>query len=91
MTEQVAVEVTVSGRVQGVAFRASTRAEALRLGVSGWVRNLPDGQVEAHFEGAAPSVAALVEWCGTGPGWARVDGIVPRPATASDLAGFEIR
>ena len=64
--------VTVSGRVQGVWFRDSCRREADARRVSGWVRNCPDGRVEAAFEGTAESVEALVAWCSTGPRRARV-------------------
>ena len=83
--------VVVSGRVQGVAFRASTRAEARRHGVDGWVRNRADGGVEAVFEGAASAVDALVAWCREGPRFARVDGIEVREETPEGLAGFEVR
>ncbi len=53
----------VSGRVQGVFFRSEMRREATRRGVRGWVRNLPDGRVEAIFEGEEQNVKALVEFC----------------------------
>jgi acylphosphatase len=59
--------VLVSGRVQGVWFRGSCRAGAERLGVAGWVRNLPDGRVEAVFEGEDDAVEAMLAWCRTGP------------------------
>lgn len=55
------------GRVQGVFFRASTRDAARRLGLTGWVRNLPDGRVEAVFEGEEADLRRILEWCGTGP------------------------
>jgi acylphosphatase len=71
----VRVRVVVSGRVQGVFFRASCADEARRRGVGGWVRNVPDGRVEAVFEGEEPQVAALVAWCGHGPSGARVDAV----------------
>jgi len=67
--------VWVSGRVQGVWFRDACAREATALGVRGWVRNLADGRVEAVFEGDEPAVAALVEWCRTGPPRARVAGV----------------
>jgi len=67
------VSVTVHGRVQGVAFRHYTCRRALELGITGWVRNLPDGAVEGLFEGDDSAVAALVEWCRNGPPAARVD------------------
>lgn len=59
--------VFVSGRVQGVFFRGETAAMARRLGVDGWVRNLPDGRVEALFEGEKESVEKAVEFCRRGP------------------------
>ena len=61
-----AVQVKVSGRVQGVAFRWEAQREALRLGVTGWVRNEPDGAVAAHLEGDEQAVDAMVAWCGRG-------------------------
>jgi len=67
------VSVIVRGRVQGVAFRHHTCQRALELGVTGWVRNLPDGAVEGLFEGDDGAVAALVEWCRSGPPAARVE------------------
>jgi acylphosphatase len=65
--------VVVHGQVQGVAFRHYTSRRALELGVTGWVRNLPDGSVEGVFEGDEAAVNALVEWCRSGPPAARVD------------------
>jgi len=65
--------VFVSGRVQGVWFRASTRDKAEELSLKGWVRNLPDGRVEAVFEGDDRAVEEMVEWCRHGPPMARVD------------------
>ncbi|MDA8413541.1 MAG: acylphosphatase [Desulfobacteraceae bacterium] len=67
------VSVIIHGRVQGVAFRHYTCQRALELGVTGWVRNLPDGAVEGLFEGDEAAVATLVEWCRSGPPAARVD------------------
>ena len=69
----VRIGVTVHGRVQGVAFRHHTQCRAMELGVTGWVRNLPDGSVEGLFEGSDAAVSAMVEWCRTGPPSARVD------------------
>ena len=62
----------VRGRVQGVWFRDSCRAEARRLGVHGWVRNLPDGRVEAAFEGEVDAVDEMTDWCRHGPPHATV-------------------
>jgi len=61
------VHLFVSGRVQGVFFRASTRDTARRLGLTGWVRNLPDGRVEGLFEGDEEALRRLIEWCRSGP------------------------
>jgi len=69
------VSVIVRGRVQGVAFRHYTCQQALELGVSGWVRNRPDGAVEGLFEGDDAAVDALVEWCRSGPPAARVESV----------------
>ena len=71
----VRAHLVVSGLVQGVAFRACTAEEARRLGVRGWVRNLPDGRVEAEAEGARAAVEALVRWCHRGPPPARVTAV----------------
>lgn len=67
------LRVVVSGTVQGVWFRESCRREAERLGVAGWVCNLPDGRVEAIFEGPAAEVAAMAAWCRKGPPNAAVE------------------
>jgi len=66
------VRVLVSGDVQGVGFRWSARDEASARGVAGWVRNRPDGRVEAVFEGSPEAVDAMVAWCRSGPRWATV-------------------
>ena len=75
------VHVSVAGRVQGVGFRDSLRAQALRLGVRGWVRNRRDGSVEAVFQGEAAAVDALLAWTRRGPPAARVDAVTARPAS----------
>lgn len=67
--------VLISGRVQGVYFRAYTLQEANRLGLVGWVRNLPDGRVEALFEGPDEAVEQMLSWCRTGSPNARVTNI----------------
>ncbi len=67
------VRVVASGRVQGVFYRATCAELARERGLGGYVRNLPDGRVEAAFEGADADVDAMVEWCRRGPEWARVD------------------
>ena len=87
---KVRVHVFVSGRVQGVFFRQSTQRQAQSLGVKGWVRNLPEGRVEAVFEGAEPAVKALVDYCRHGPSAARVDHLEVRNETyVGEFLGFE--
>jgi acylphosphatase len=83
--------VFVSGRVQGVYFRDTCRTVAARHGVAGWVRNLPDGRVEAVFEGPATQVGALVAWAGEGPASAVVRGVAVLDEPPEGLAGFDIR
>jgi acylphosphatase len=89
--EPVARRVVVSGHVQGVFFRDSARREAHRRGVAGWVRNCPDGTVEAHFEGDAPAVEELVRWSRRGPRHATVFDVRVREAEPEGLSRFEIR
>lgn len=67
------VHVIIHGKVQGVWFRAHTKEMADKLGLKGWVRNLPDGNVEAVFEGDDESIREMISWCHRGPPLARVD------------------
>ena len=86
------VRIRVSGRVQGVGYRASAYEKAVSLGLAGWVRNQSDGGVEILAEGAATSIAAIIEWCGRGPRWARVDRVdVTDESPAGNLSSFEVR
>jgi acylphosphatase len=71
----VRAHVTIHGRVQGVYFRASTVQEAQNLRLTGWVRNCPDGSVEAVVEGARNEVEDLIAWCRRGPRGARVQNV----------------
>jgi len=88
----VRAHVYVSGWVQGVFFRSETQEEALRLGLAGWVRNLPDGRVEAVFEGEKERVDKLVEFCRRGPPGARVTKIeVVWESYRGEFRGFRIR
>ncbi len=87
---ETALSVKVTGRVQGVWFRAWTREEAERLGVSGWVRNAADGSVEAHLEGPKETVAAMVEALRRGPPAARVTDVETAPAEANGAEGFRV-
>lgn len=92
MNEAVCVHVIISGRVQGVFFRMETQQAARRLGVSGWVKNLPDGTVEAVFKGSREQTDAMLTWCRKGPPSARVDGlaILDQPCGGA-VEGFEVR
>ena len=83
--------VVVHGRVQGVFFRGSTVERAREVGVNGWVRNRPDGTVEAVFEGSAEQVAEMVRYCREGPQWAHVERIQEFEEAPEDLGGFGIR
>ena len=91
MTDQrVRRRVVVHGRVQGVFFRDSTRQRARARGVDGWVRNRPDGAVEAAFEGSPDAVDALVRFCETGPRGARVSRVEVFEEPPEGLEGFGI-
>lgn len=81
----------VSGRVQGVFFRATCAAEARRQEVGGWVRNLPDGRVEAAFEGPDEAVDRMVAWCRRGPELARVVGVEVYPEPLAGEREFRVR
>jgi acylphosphatase len=83
--------VLISGRVQGVFFRDTCRRLAEQNGVSGWVRNLPDGRVEAVFEGPDEQVRSLVDWAQSGPRLAEVDEIAVQAEPPQGLTGFQIR
>ena len=91
MSEVVRRRVVVHGHVQGVFFRDSTRREAERRGVAGWVCNRGDGAVEAVFEGPEADVAALVEFSREGPRGADVSGVDVRDEEPEGLSGFVVR
>jgi acylphosphatase len=85
------VNIVVSGLVQGVNFRRYTQLTAQKLGVTGWVRNLPDGRVEGCFEGEAADVGALLDWCRSGPPSGRVDSLEIRDESfAGEFGDFSI-
>lgn len=71
----IRVHIFISGKVQGVFFRHNTKIKAEELGVFGWVKNLPDGRVEAVLEGEKEKVEEMVDWCKNGPEFARVTGL----------------
>jgi acylphosphatase len=88
----VRAHIFISGMVQGVFFRSETRHEAKKRGVKGWVRNIPDGRVEAVFEGEQENVKELVEFCKRGPPGARVTSIdVIWENYTGEFRDFEIR
>jgi acylphosphatase len=82
--------IEARGRVQGVFFRESTRRWATQRGVAGWVRNRPDGSVEAVFEGERDAVLSLVESCRLGPPDARVERLDVHEEAAEGLTGFRV-
>lgn len=83
--------ITITGRVQGVGFRYSAYHEALDLGISGFVKNMPDGSVYIEAEGEDSTLEEFVEWCKQGPGLAYVKDIFVQEAPLSYFQGFEIR
>ena len=92
LTNTRSVRIRVHGIVQGVSFRYYTRQRARALGVTGWVRNAPDGTVDAVAMGPAEAVEALIEWMRSGPSCARVDRLDVTDATEIDpFPSFEIR
>jgi len=83
--------VHISGRVQGVYFRDSTKEQADKLGLTGWVRNLPDGRVEAVFQGNENKIEKMLEWCWEGSPMSRVEGVyVEDMGDSKELAEFRI-
>lgn len=90
--DRVRAHVFISGIVQGVNFRVSTRNEARQAGVSGWVSNVTDGRVEAVFEGSNAAVRRLVSWCYSGPPGAEVDRVeINWEEPTGDESTFSIR
>jgi len=88
----IRIHILVSGKVQGVFFRSSTKDTAGELGISGWVRNLSDGRVEAVFEGEKDGVDKMVAWCRNGPEYARVTGIeIIVEEYKGEFEGFSLR
>ena len=75
MSDSVRAHVHISGRVQGVIYRATCEREARTLGLAGWGLNLPDGLVEAVFEGNQEAVERMIRWCHNGPPGAAVSGV----------------
>jgi acylphosphatase len=88
--ERIRRRLLVRGRVQGVAYRASTCDAARSLGLDGWVRNLPDGRVEAVAEGPPEAVGALVDFCRRGPRLARVEEVAVTEEPVAGERGFRV-
>lgn len=89
--EVARARVTVGGRVQGVFFRVEARDRARSLGIAGWVRNRPDGTVEAVFEGPRDAVESMLRWCEHGPDGARVDSVDVDWQQPAGATCFEVR
>jgi acylphosphatase len=87
----IARHVSVTGQVQGVFFRAWMREQAAQLGVTGWVRNCPDGRVDAHIEGGGASVEELIRRVRRGPPAARVEDVRLWDVELCDFDAFEVR
>lgn len=87
------LQVIIEGRVQGVGFRYATCARAEQLGLCGWVRNLPDGRVEALFEGDQGALETMLDWCHKGPALARVRKVETRwqEQTTPQYRRFDVR
>jgi acylphosphatase len=91
MRDMIRRRVLVSGLVQGVAFRAYTRETARRIGVNGWVRNLPDGRVEALVEGDSELVHRMLSWLKKGPPSSRVDDVqVIEESPTGEFSSFDV-
>jgi acylphosphatase len=83
--------ITISGRVQGVYYRASAKHKAEELGISGFVKNQPDGSVYIEAEGQMAQLSALIDWCKIGPSHARVENVHFVPGDVMDFKGFAIK
>ena len=89
-TMQVQYEIRISGRVQGVGFRAAARKQGRYLRLRGWVENLPDGSVRAMVKGDAESCAKFINWCREGSAYSWVESLDMREMKPEDLGPFEI-
>ena len=91
MADLIGRHVRATGLVQGVFFRAWAQGHARELGVSGWIRNCPDGSIEAHLTGEEQAVARMIERMRNGPSNARVDDFVVEDSQPESLGRFEVR
>lgn len=90
ISDRTRMHVYVTGEVQGVFYRESTRSEAGRLGLGGWVKNLSDGRVEAVFEGRRSAVREILDWCENGPKHATVESVDATEEPVLDETRFEV-
>lgn len=90
-TKKTCLRVLVSGRVQGVGYRAGTRERAITLGILGWVRNLSDGRVEAMIQGEAMPIDSMMQWFYEGPPAAEVTAVETEQQLIQSFERFEIR
>ena len=88
---EIARHVRVSGQVQGVFYRAWAQGQARELALSGWIRNCPDGSVEAHLQGEQDAVERMIERMRSGPSNARVDDVDVEQAASEGAGRFELR
>lgn len=88
--EKVYLEMRIIGKVQGVYYRASTKKKADELGLCGWVKNEPNGEVSIAVQGAPKLVEQFTAWCAIGPPMATVDQIIQIPTTTKDYSNFTI-
>ncbi|MEM1169571.1 MAG: acylphosphatase [Cyanobacteria bacterium P01_H01_bin.35] len=88
--EFIHAHVLILGKVQGVGYRFSTLQTAVSLGINGWVKNLPDGRVEAVFEGREEVVKKMINWCYQGPKSAVVQDVLVKYEQVEGIEGFEI-
>lgn len=92
MSGQKQIRVIIKGRVQGVFYRASTKKQADQLGIQGWVRNLPDGSVEALFQGDQTIISKMLAWCRQGPPASKVETVsTENPEMTERFKTFEVR
>lgn len=87
----VHAHVLIAGEVQGVGYRMTTHKIATHLGLNGWVRNLPDGRVEAVFEGDRATVERIIHWCHQGPPTSLVKSVAVEYNSLKEIKGFQIR
>lgn len=92
MSDKIRFHIFVSGRVQGVFFRENTRRKAKKIGITGWVRNLTDGRVEAVLEGEKDKIERMINWAKKGPMFAKVKGVkIEIEEYQAEFNDFEIK